>query len=601
MGSSVTIRLSEPLLKLRQRKDLVETMLHEMIHAYLFVLNIREGNGGHGPNFKRIMVSINQTAGTNITVYHTFHDEVNLYKTHVWRCNGICRHRKPFFGYVKRTCNRAPGPNDQWWAQHQQTCGGYFAKTAEPEPKSKAPRVPVKKTAPAVQRIDNPKWGLNKAGSSVKTITLPPKTKPKSTITTAPPKPKTNPFLKEIRPTSDGNLRNVRGMKDLNSSDSETDDPGTSARKRNSNNSAGGNLRNVVGFKDLNHRVSYPDVQDLTTGGHTLGSITNQRPSHTSPLNAVRDVWSKRFSEVPIKKPKLNIPKPTVSIPAASNRSDTWQMVGDSDDDVLIREVTEEVFNISDDDDDEVAAPPPRIKPDPDARHRAIKSEILDDFDDSDIELIDDDFDDNYVADTSGAIAMADTSVIDDIFGTDTLIADFNEINDAMPGQPSTEQIISCPICTERMCREMLEDHLNGCLGIKMAVSKTGMVLMASTSTGVFRKASTSGGGKTERQLLAECGYTKKEIEETLKGTKKSGGGEDEEYNRRITREIEDEQRAKRTSIGSRNNGKPDVGGNANEEEMADCPICTARIVVAKINDHLDVCLSLANLGGDDD
>ena len=32
-----SIRLSLPLLKLRPRKDLVETLLHEMIHAYLFV------------------------------------------------------------------------------------------------------------------------------------------------------------------------------------------------------------------------------------------------------------------------------------------------------------------------------------------------------------------------------------------------------------------------------------------------------------------------------------------------------------------------------------------------------------------------------------
>ena len=32
-----SIRLSVPLLKLRPRKDLVETLLHEMIHAYLFV------------------------------------------------------------------------------------------------------------------------------------------------------------------------------------------------------------------------------------------------------------------------------------------------------------------------------------------------------------------------------------------------------------------------------------------------------------------------------------------------------------------------------------------------------------------------------------
>lgn len=73
-----------------------------MIHAYLFVLNIREGNGGHGPNFIKIMQGINKTAGTNISVYHTFHDEVALYKTHIWRCNGICQHRKPFYGWVKR-------------------------------------------------------------------------------------------------------------------------------------------------------------------------------------------------------------------------------------------------------------------------------------------------------------------------------------------------------------------------------------------------------------------------------------------------------------------------------------------------------------------
>lgn len=134
---SITIRLSEPLLKLRSRKDLVETMLHEMIHAYCFVLNIREGNGGHGPNFQKIMYAINKVAGTNITVYHTFNDEVDLYKQHWWRCNGVCQDRSPFFGYVKRTCNRAPGPNDIWWSRHMQNCGGTFMKIKEPEKPNK--------------------------------------------------------------------------------------------------------------------------------------------------------------------------------------------------------------------------------------------------------------------------------------------------------------------------------------------------------------------------------------------------------------------------------------------------------------------------------
>jgi len=32
-----TIRLSEQLLQYRPRKDLVETLLHEMIHAYLYL------------------------------------------------------------------------------------------------------------------------------------------------------------------------------------------------------------------------------------------------------------------------------------------------------------------------------------------------------------------------------------------------------------------------------------------------------------------------------------------------------------------------------------------------------------------------------------
>lgn len=605
MGSAITIRLSEPLLKLRQRMDLVETMLHEMIHAYLFVLKIREGNGGHGPNFKRIMVSINQTAGTNITVYHTFHDEVNLYKTHVWRCNGICQHRKPFFGYVKRTCNRAPGPSDQWWAQHHQTCGGHFAKTAEPEPKSRAPRAPTgKKTLPAVQRIDDPKWGMNSKarGAGSKTITLPPKTKPTKAST---PNPKnSNPFAKETRPTSwDGNLRNVRGMNDLNSSGgSDNDNPGPSAPNR----SAGGNLSNVVGFKDVgSNRVSHPNIQDLT-GGHTLGSSTNHRSPHASPVNIVRDVWSNKFrDDAPPKKPRLSeVPNPSQRNGTTSNQqsspNSSWHQIGDdSDDDVLIREVKEEIFDISDDDDDEVA-PPPRIKPDPDARQRAIKSEILDDFDGSDIELIDDDFDDDYVTppDASGAIAMADTSVIDDIFGTDTLIADFNEINDAMPDQASNDQIITCPICTERMCREMLEEHLNGCQGIKMAINKTGRVV-ASTSNGVFRKtAGGRGGGGRDRQLLAQCGYTKEEIEASLG---KDDGDEEEQFNRRILREMSEEQRGvRRRSIkAAPATAAVDVPVEG-DEELGDCPVCSARISLSRINNHLDVCLSVAVLAEDD-
>ncbi|KIH49253.1 hypothetical protein ANCDUO_20673 [Ancylostoma duodenale] len=47
-----SIRLSLPLLKLRPRKDLIETLLHEMIHAFLFVTKRNRDRDGHGPDFQ---------------------------------------------------------------------------------------------------------------------------------------------------------------------------------------------------------------------------------------------------------------------------------------------------------------------------------------------------------------------------------------------------------------------------------------------------------------------------------------------------------------------------------------------------------------------
>ncbi|KAI5722723.1 hypothetical protein M8J76_012653 [Diaphorina citri] len=112
----VTISLSEPLLKLRPRSDLVNTLLHEMIHAYLFLFT-------ENPN-------------------RTDRDdhEVNLYKQHWWQCNGPCRHKRPFFGLVKRATNRAPGKYDFWFANHQAECGGEFIKIKAPSNFKERPR-----------------------------------------------------------------------------------------------------------------------------------------------------------------------------------------------------------------------------------------------------------------------------------------------------------------------------------------------------------------------------------------------------------------------------------------------------------------------------
>jgi len=56
-----------------------------------------------------------------------------MYQNHVWRCDGPCQKRRPFYGLVRRSRNSAPSSRDLWWAEHQKTCGGTFIKIQEPE------------------------------------------------------------------------------------------------------------------------------------------------------------------------------------------------------------------------------------------------------------------------------------------------------------------------------------------------------------------------------------------------------------------------------------------------------------------------------------
>nr|CAB3266540.1 sprT-like domain-containing protein Spartan [Phallusia mammillata] len=148
-GGLCSIRLSKPLLMLRTRKDLVETLLHEMIHAYLFVTDNNTDHDGHGPQFCSHMKRINDRTGTNITIYHSFHDEVDEMRKHWWRCTGTCRSRPPYFGFVKRAMNRKPSPKDFWWSTHQASCSGHFEKVKEPENYGKK-KVKTKKVETAV-------------------------------------------------------------------------------------------------------------------------------------------------------------------------------------------------------------------------------------------------------------------------------------------------------------------------------------------------------------------------------------------------------------------------------------------------------------------
>ena len=134
-----TIRLSESLLKFRTITEVKETLLHEMIHAYCFIkkYDMSDDLSGHGKYFKQKMNEINKETGFNVTVYHNFLDEVSYYAKYVWRCNGICRNKKPYYGYVRRQMNRPPQKADKWFMKHQKECGGTFIRISPTEEEEK--------------------------------------------------------------------------------------------------------------------------------------------------------------------------------------------------------------------------------------------------------------------------------------------------------------------------------------------------------------------------------------------------------------------------------------------------------------------------------
>jgi hypothetical protein len=173
-GGLCSIRLSEPLLTLRPRSDTVNTLLHEMIHAYLFVTKADRDRDGHGPDFQYHMKRINSVAGSSISVYHSFHEEVEAHRKHVWKCNGRCQHKAPYYGLVKRAMNRPPGPSDWWFARHTAECGGTYDKIEAPPTQEQLLSQP--KPSESILQYFQP----SQAASSVQTRTH---TKPTDDIT----------------------------------------------------------------------------------------------------------------------------------------------------------------------------------------------------------------------------------------------------------------------------------------------------------------------------------------------------------------------------------------------------------------------------------
>lgn len=159
----IRLKLSTPLLQYRPRSDTINTLLHEAIHAYFFITtswqHSRGDDGtGHGVGFQLLADAINNHGNYDITIYHTFHDEVESFRTHVWKCNGPCSNMPPFFGLVKRSMNRAPGKSDTWWAKHQAECGGTYTKIKEPAPTKKQVEAMSAKERAGRQKNKLDKW-----------------------------------------------------------------------------------------------------------------------------------------------------------------------------------------------------------------------------------------------------------------------------------------------------------------------------------------------------------------------------------------------------------------------------------------------------------
>ncbi|CAH1979681.1 unnamed protein product [Acanthoscelides obtectus] len=164
------IVLSAPLLRLRPRSDLINTLLHEMIHAFLFVTFNKRDRAEHGTEFKKHMRRLNTAAGTAITIYHEFHDEVDLYtKQHWWRCNGPCQTWRPNFGLVRKMRNKPPGSQDRWWATHTRKCGGTFIKVRQPGDMDAKPVKMATKGKKAVKKGPQPRGSKRRAGCSLET------------------------------------------------------------------------------------------------------------------------------------------------------------------------------------------------------------------------------------------------------------------------------------------------------------------------------------------------------------------------------------------------------------------------------------------------
>ena len=106
------IRLSWPLLGDRPHADLLATLAHEMIHAWV-ALYLEDLRHGHGVLFKTKMAEVNRMQSEFVvTQHHSFTEEVQRHTKYRWDCNqcgAIYRRQRQSIDVKRHRCGKCRG------------------------------------------------------------------------------------------------------------------------------------------------------------------------------------------------------------------------------------------------------------------------------------------------------------------------------------------------------------------------------------------------------------------------------------------------------------------------------------------------------------
>ncbi|KAJ4296561.1 hypothetical protein N0V90_006606 [Kalmusia sp. IMI 367209] len=113
-------KLLIPRVEYRPRPDIINTLLHEAIHAYFFITTSwRHSRGddgtGHGEGFQLLADAINTHGNYEITVFHTFHDEVLSVEGRIQRFRNPHQQKKKIEAMTKKErAGRQKNKLDGW-------------------------------------------------------------------------------------------------------------------------------------------------------------------------------------------------------------------------------------------------------------------------------------------------------------------------------------------------------------------------------------------------------------------------------------------------------------------------------------------------------